>query len=325
MSPRFSVVIPTYNQADFLRVAIQSVLDQTSPDFEIIIVNNHSSDHTLDVVAQSGDSRIKVINFKNHGVIGAARNVGIKASTGEYVAFLDSDDSWYHNKLERVATAIDSDPSLGLVCHDQDLFREGHPAGRAHYGFPEGFNHNLYEYMLLKGNCVSTSAAVVGRTYLEQVGCFSEDHSVITAEDYDLWLRLSQVCTFGFIEESLGAHYYHQGGASANVEVHLGATLAVLDRHFENFQSSNRFKLKRAMLWQYASAYYGAARQYHRRGALIKPVGYYFRSLKTYPLYLRAYAGLMLLSVDILLGQGKRRQVIRVLWPRGRSAGWLIS
>ena len=95
MPPTFSVIIPTYNQADFLRLALKSVLDQTLRDFEVIIVNNYSTDHTLEVVEQLNDHRLSVKNFRNHGVIGASRNSGIRASNGEYVAFLDSDDTWH--------------------------------------------------------------------------------------------------------------------------------------------------------------------------------------------------------------------------------------
>jgi glycosyltransferase involved in cell wall biosynthesis len=120
-SPFFSVVIPTYNQADFLRSALASVLGQTFEEFEVIVVNNKSTDATLGVIAEFGDPRVKVIDFQNHGVIGAARNVGIRASRAPYVAFLDTDDTWSNNKLERIA-AFEDDPEIGLVCHDQEVF-----------------------------------------------------------------------------------------------------------------------------------------------------------------------------------------------------------
>ena len=92
-------MIPTYNQADFLEVALRSVLGQTIRDIEVIVVNNHSTDRTLEVIGQLDDDRIRVINYHNGGIIGAARNVGIQAASATYVAFLDSDDAWYSNKL----------------------------------------------------------------------------------------------------------------------------------------------------------------------------------------------------------------------------------
>ena len=125
MPPTFSVVIPTYNQADFLKVALASVLAQTYDDFELIVVNNYSSDHTLDVLAEVTDARLSVINFRNDGIIAASRNTGIKASKGAYVAFLDSDDAWNSNKLERVAQAIADFPQAGLYSHGEVMVRGG--------------------------------------------------------------------------------------------------------------------------------------------------------------------------------------------------------
>jgi glycosyltransferase involved in cell wall biosynthesis len=100
MSPKVSVIIPTYNRALLLREAIQSVLDQTFQDFEIIVVNNYSIDNTIDVVKSFEDERIKVINIRNNGIIAKSRNRGLKESRGNYLAFLDSDDRWLPEKLE---------------------------------------------------------------------------------------------------------------------------------------------------------------------------------------------------------------------------------
>ena len=91
-SPFFSVVMPTYNQSSFLKKSIPSVLLQSWTSLELIIVNNYSSDDTVEVVKSFSDPRVHLINFKNNGVIGASRNVGIKEATGRYITFLDSDD-----------------------------------------------------------------------------------------------------------------------------------------------------------------------------------------------------------------------------------------
>ena len=113
---------------------------------------------------------------------------------------------------------------------------------------------------------------------------------------------MSKICRFEFIPEALGIHHYHEAGASANVEVHLRATLAVLDRHFNEHQNARRLYMKIAKRSQYSNACYGAARRYQRRGAVIRPIGYYSQTLKAYPIHIRAYAGLALLAVDMLLG-----------------------
>ena len=325
MAPAFSVVIPTFNHAHFLKTAVDSVLAQTFEDFEVIIVNNFSTDHTLDVIGQIKDPRVQAINFQNNGIIAAARNVGIRASQGKYVAFLDSDDTWYPNKLERVAQEIETAPDAGLICHDQDITRDWKPAGQAHYGPAQGYLGNMHDYLLLRGNCVSPSAAVVARRFLNEVDCFCEEQALVTVEDYDLWLRLAKVCEFKFIPEALGLHNYHAGGVSANAELHLRATLALLSKHYSQCEEPNRFYLKWALRRRISRSYYGAARECQRMGSFKKPVGYYIRTFWCDPFQPRAFAGLALLVVDIVLGQVRRRKIIRSLFPGAKFATWLIS
>ena len=318
--PAFSVVIPTYNQADYLKGAIKSVREQTFQDFEIIIVNNHSTDHTMGVIGEVGDPRVRAIDFQNHGVIGASRNVGIRASEGPYVAFLDSDDTWYATKLERVAEAIEEDPQVGLICHDQDLVWDGHVAGRSRYGRAAGFRGSMYEQLLFEGNGPSTSATVVRRQHLDEVGYFSEDEAFAAAEDFDLWLRLSKVCGFQFLREVLGTHHFHGSNSSDNVEFQLRSILNVLDKHCGELRDSTPSYSKRAIRRRYAHAFFGAGRQHQRRGAFKQPLGYYTRTVLTYPFHLRAYAGLALLFADRFLGQSRRRRITEAVL--GTSWRW---
>jgi glycosyltransferase involved in cell wall biosynthesis len=324
MPPMFTVVIPTYNQAGFLKVALRSVLDQTFEDFEIVVVNNESSDHTSEVISQiqAEDSRILTLDYRDSHIIGAVRNAGIAATQGNFVAFLDSDDTWAPNKLERVAEVIAADPEVGLIGHDEEMVREGSPTIRSLSGPPPDYKGSIYDYLLFKGNFVSLSAVVVSRKNLNQVGGFSEETAINTVEDYDLWLNLSEICRFKFISNILGVHIYHSGGASTNVEVHLKATLAVLDKHFNRYQSSNWLHKKWSRNRQYSHAYYGAARQYQRRGAKIKPIGHYFRTLRKYPFHLRAYAGLAILFVDTVFGQSTGQRIACAFWPGGKMESW---
>ena len=105
-TPLVSVVIPTFNHAPLLKIALQSVIAQTFTNWEAIVVNNFSTDATVEVVESFNDSRIKLINFSNNGVIAASRNVGIKMATASYIAFLDSDDIWYPEKLQKCSEQI---------------------------------------------------------------------------------------------------------------------------------------------------------------------------------------------------------------------------
>lgn len=310
MPPTFSVVIPSYNQADFLKVALESVLVQTYQDFEIVIVNNYSTDNTLDVIRKFDDSRIRTIDYRNNGIIGAARNVGIKASKAPWIAFLDSDDSWSSQKLEKVAQTIQATPGVGLLCHNQQTVREGRLGKTARFGPPANFRGSVGDYLMKVGNCLCTSSTVVARTHLEEVGNFTEDPSLVTVEDYDLWIKLSRICQFQFIPEVLGVQNYHRNSASADPELHLRGTLAIMREIFGQAGSSDSPLPKIAVRRLYANAFFGAARQYHRQGAFRKPLGYYFQTIRVFPLSTKAYAGMALLFLDILVGRARRRRMM---------------
>ena len=115
--PLVTVVIPTYNQADFLREALQSVVNQDLADWQAVVVNNYSTDHTKDVVAEIADPRIQIIDFNNEGVIAASRNLALLQATSPFVAFLDSDDWWHPTKLTRCVATLQT--GSDLVCHSE--------------------------------------------------------------------------------------------------------------------------------------------------------------------------------------------------------------
>jgi len=323
VAPKFSVIIPTYNHADFLKESLRSVLDQTFEDFEVIVVNNHSTDHTLEVVQQMADPRVRVINFANHGVIGASRNVGIKESTGGYVAFLDSDDSWHNHKLDILAKVFEENPDVGVICHNQELLWYDGTVQQSRYGPPEKHRGDLYDYLLLTRNCLSTSATAVARPYLDQVGYFSDDPSFVTVEDYDLWLRLSKVCPFYFFPGNLGTQNFHSDSSTSRAELHLRNALALLDKHCGEYLAGKGLLARAAVRRRYAKAYYFAARQYQRQGATKKPFAYLLKTLRTYPFHpfhARAYGSLALLLGDSLLGRSRRKTITKALW--GPSWRW---
>lgn len=291
-SPAVSVVIPTYNHARFLRAAIQSVLEQTFTDWEAVIVNNYSEDETVEVIASFADPRIRLVDFRNHGVIAASRNHGIGLARGEYIAFLDSDDVWYPEKLARCMEKLMT--GADLVCHGENWVKEGGAARVVHYG-PE--RRGKYHSLLFNGNCISTSATVVRKPALVEVGCFSEDAQFVTAEDYELWLKLAQAgFRFAFIDEVLGEYRLHGGNQSKAVLRNMQAELAVVEKHFAGMESlalTDRLWIRRRR----AMAYYGAARGMQADGEHAQALRWLARSWRTYPFIARAYvAALMSLS-----------------------------
>ena len=117
--PFFSVVIPTYNCAEFLQRSLESVFSQTYQDFEVIVIDNSSTDNTENVLDSVDDKRLTVIKVNNNGIIAHSRNKGIENAKGKWVAFLDSDDIWKPEKLEKISDAIVNNSEVILVCHDE--------------------------------------------------------------------------------------------------------------------------------------------------------------------------------------------------------------
>jgi glycosyltransferase involved in cell wall biosynthesis len=288
-SPAVSVIIPTYNHAQFLRVAIQSVVDQTFPDWEVVIVNNYSEDDTEQIVASFNDPRIRLVNFRNHGVIAASRNHGMALVTGKAIAFLDSDDVWYPEKLQRCMDALGE--RVDVVCHGEAWVKENSPPRIVMYG-PQ--LRTRYLSLLYDGNCLSTSAIVVRKSALDKVGGFSEEPQMVTAEDYELWLRLAREgCTFVMVEEVLGEYRIHGGNQSKAVLRNMGAELAVLEHHFAALalQGGNSSWRKRK---RFALAYYGAARGLQSDGRHVEALRWLVRSWLKCPCIARAYAAALI-------------------------------
>ena len=120
----FSVIIPTYNQASLLEKAVKSVLNQSFKNFEIIIVDNYSDDETQKIVESFQSKKIIYKKIENHGVIARSRNLGIKISSGKWLAFLDSDDSWYKEKLQIVSDFLQGNNSYDVICTDELIINE---------------------------------------------------------------------------------------------------------------------------------------------------------------------------------------------------------
>ncbi len=305
MAPYFTVLIATKNRADLLRNALDSVFCQTFQDFEVVVVNDASTDHTSAVLAEFADPRLTVINYNSGGLPGAIRNRGIEVSSGQFVAFLDDDDVWMAGKLERVAEIMKSDPGVGLVCHDQEYVRPKESGGgiwkhRSRYGPEDSYKGDIHDYMLLDGNQPAPSATVVSRQCLVDIGGFSEDPSLATVEDYDLWLRLSRICRFIFVRDILGTQRFHTSNVTGNVERHLRDTLALLADRFSRESANGRRYAAHSARRRFAIAYYGAARQHHRNGSNGASLATYLRALRTWPFFTRTYAGLGLILIDIV-------------------------
>ncbi|MDE0308925.1 MAG: glycosyltransferase [Acidiferrobacterales bacterium] len=197
----FSVVVPAFNRSELLQRALDSVVSQSLPPREVIVVDDGSTDNTLEMLCSNFPTGIRVISQENAGV-STARNTGISASSCEWIAFLDSDDEWYCRKLEKQAKFLSENPKL-LICHSDEIWiRNGirvNPKRRhAKSGgwiFPD----------CLPLCAISPSAVIINQGVCADVGGFDERLPV--CEDYDMWLRVTSKYPVGFVDEPLVIKY----------------------------------------------------------------------------------------------------------------------
>lgn len=287
INPRVSIVIPTYNHAHFLGKALDSIQAQTFKEWEVIVVNNYSEDGTETLVKSYDDSRIRFVNFANHGVIAAARNYGLMLAKSPFIAFLDSDDFWYPEKLERCFDKLSQ--GYDLVCHAEIWAGPDDRRRIVRYG-PE--SRATYESLLFEGNCISTSAVVVRYEWLKLVDAFSVQPEFVTAEDYDLWLRLARNgARIGFVKDVLGEYLIHDGNQSRVALRNMQAVMAVFHNHCKALREN--FPAKQ-FLRREAFIYYGGARGLQDSGEFTQAWHYFFKAIRRYPWVLKFYAAMVL-------------------------------
>ncbi len=181
----FSVIIPTYNRAKLLKIAIDSVLSQSFTDFELIIIDDGSTDDSKQVVERFKGGRISYINKAHQGVT-PARNQGIKEARGEFICFLDSDDRFRKDKLEITHEYIKKYPQYKIFHTEEIWYKNGGLLSqKAYHKKPSGDVFNS----AVKLCCVSISTAAIKREVFDQIGVF--DEKLPACEDYDFWLRVS--------------------------------------------------------------------------------------------------------------------------------------
>ena len=232
--PRVSVVVPAWNAAAFIVKTLNTVAAQTFTDFELIVVDDGSSDDTKSVVdrfLKDRSLRGRCIKQENKKIAGA-RNTGIRAAEAGLISFLDHDDLWFPTKLERVIAEFDAHPEADLVCHDENIVKDGKLARVSHNG---PLVENMYERLLFEGNALSPSATTVKKEKLFEAGLFREDPEFNTVEDYDLWMRLARVCRMRFLPEVLGEYQLVERGASNKIVYHNTNLEHLLRDHFNGF------------------------------------------------------------------------------------------
>jgi glycosyltransferase involved in cell wall biosynthesis len=208
--PKVSVIIPAYNAMAYLPETVESVLQQTFTDFEILIIDDGSTDSIQEWSAQITDPRVRVISQNNQG-ISAARNTGVANAQGDYIAFIDSDDLWVSTKLARQVQCLDAAPEVGLVHTWAALIDEqSQPTGNLLISDAEG---HVWEQMVQR-NSVATLTVMIRRQCFEKIGNF--DIRLRTVEDWDMWIRMADHYPFALIKEPLALYRHSSNSLSKN-------------------------------------------------------------------------------------------------------------
>jgi glycosyltransferase involved in cell wall biosynthesis len=228
--PNISVLIPTYNAELTIEKTIASVQQQTYRDFEIIVIDDGSTDKTVDVVQSIMDNRIKLFFYENGGV-SVARNRAIKNATGKYIAFLDADDLWTNNKLERQLATLEANPEAKIAYSRTRYIDEKENC--LYECEPVSFEGNILEELLLTNFLITSSNPLICHQAIRSVGGF--DSSLKSSEDWDCYLKLAARYSFAVVPEYQILYRKSQSlnNLSANVEQMKNTSYKVLERAYQ--------------------------------------------------------------------------------------------
>jgi glycosyltransferase involved in cell wall biosynthesis len=310
MTPAVSVVIATYNYARYLSAAVDSALRQTFPSFEVVILDDGSTDATPHVVRPLlADPRVSY-HRTEHGGVAAAKNAGVALSRAPLVAFLDADDVWMPTKLARQVALFRGDPGLGVAYTRRWLIDER--GRRLEYEQPPLFRGRVLD-QLYRTNFVCFSSAMVRRCALDEAGPF--DEGLALAVDYDLWLRVALRYRFDYIDEPLVEYRTGHANLSSRSEERLATALRVMHRFLD--ERGGRDVLDPAAI-RFAEAetcyHIGLSRRSTSRLAALP---WYLRALALSPGFVPAWRGL----VSLPLPESARRLLRRAL---GRPVDWTV-
>jgi glycosyltransferase involved in cell wall biosynthesis len=242
--PLISVIIPAYNNEKTIRETIESVLNQSFRDWEIIIINDCSTDSTLEIISSIQDDRIKVFSYPNAGV-SVSRNRGFYLSKGEFIAFLDADDLWTPDKLESQLKALQANPQAAIAYSWIDRIDEsGKFVTKGNY---KNFSGNIYPHLIVQNFLETASNALIRAEALKAVGNF--DSALTPAEDWDMYLRLAENYHFVVVPRPQILYRLTANSQSTNMlkmeAVGRKIREKIADRAPESLQNINKAAIKK--------------------------------------------------------------------------------
>ncbi|MDF5732135.1 MAG: glycosyltransferase [Rhizonema sp. PD38] len=230
-SPLISVIIPAYNAEGTILETIASVQQQTFSNFEIVVINDGSTDSTVELLNTVDDPRIKIFSYSNGG-LPVARNRGISHATGEFLAFLDADDLWTPDKLEQQLAALQQHPNAGVAYSWIYFMEEKGNSLSFHPSEPVFFEGNVYANLLVGDFIYNGSNTLIRKQAINSTGEF--DPALKSCEDWDYWLRLALHWHFVVVPKHQIYYRRSTGAMSSKVEVMKEASLITLEKAYRS-------------------------------------------------------------------------------------------
>lgn len=240
--PTISVIIPAYNAERTITKTIESVQQQTASDFELIVVDDGSSDKTLEIVKGLVDERLKVFSYENAGAA-IARNRGLAHSTGEFISFLDADDLWTPDKLELQLAALQKQPEAGVAYSWTSFIDE--EGNLLYLQQPVFYEGNVYPQLLLSNFLVCGSIPLVRRQAIESVG--ELDPVLKSTHDWDYWLRLAEKWAYVLVPKHQIFYRQVSGSISSKIEVREKYNIMALEKAFQAAPEELQFLKKQSL------------------------------------------------------------------------------
>lgn len=277
--PLITVIIPAYNAERTIVQTIASVQKQTFSDFEIILIDDGSTDRTLELLGSIQDERLKIHSYSNGG-LPIARNRGIAHATGEFISFLDADDLWTVDKLELQLAALQQNPKAGVAyswtCNMSEKGDSFYP------GQSVSFEGNVYAKLLVSGNFIASgSNCLIRKQAIESVGEF--DSALKSCEDWDFYLRLAARWSFVVVPKAQILYRQSSGAMSSKIDVMEKYALLVLERAFKSAPPEFQFMKNQSLstLYQYLT---GMCLARVTKGNEVKQAGQKLhKSIRLYP------------------------------------------
>lgn len=251
---RVSIILPTYNRGHCIQRAVESVLRQSIHDYELIIVDDASTDDTEEYIRSLSDGVVRYIRLSQNVGAGAARNAGIRAARGEYIAFQDSDTEWVGNKLEKQLRYMDSqDESVAMVYSPYKMIYTDHILIYPSQDVPMEEKSGNILCSLLEHPLIGTPTMLIRREVMNKLGGF--DPAMRALEDYELSIRIAETYKIGIIDEVLLISHNEKDSISNNAEGYIDTSFYLLQKHRSLFDQYDMTMTYLNQLSRYAVRY----------------------------------------------------------------------